>query len=384
MHQIKALSQIHQFFITLDMKEGAHADFPASVLALKERLGSSCKAAFVGQNVTLPASQQQVSDALRGMGLSVEDQFRCPKSGYSIDMRVHDMRVNAQSSTAAEAGWAVEFDGPSHFLACRLPVGGTLMKRWHLELLGYTVVSLPFWEWDQLTGRQERTEYLRGKLHCQRDKKKREKREAEESDTETKRTFSNGRESIGVGGGVASSTGDDADKAARPAATAATTVAACIKERKFVPAAIEADKVCRTATSDAAHSANISAAQALIKHDRGTSARNDLSTKPITVSDLRFTKKTKPPQPLPDEGQGFVASMEYQGVRDGMVYRQGPGGLGYYPLVTPTPKGVGWGVGAGRQPLPQHTSANVSVGQDTSGKPRPASTLSDPQVQALA
>jgi hypothetical protein len=107
MHQIKALSQIHQFFITLDMKEGVHADFPASVLALKERLGSSCKAAFVGQNVTAPASQQQVSDALRGMGLSVEDQFRCPKSGYSIDMRVHDMRVNAQSSTAAEAGWAV-------------------------------------------------------------------------------------------------------------------------------------------------------------------------------------------------------------------------------------------------------------------------------------
>jgi hypothetical protein len=32
----------------------------------------------------------------------------------------------------------VEFDGASHFLACRLPVGGTLMKRRHyLELLGY-------------------------------------------------------------------------------------------------------------------------------------------------------------------------------------------------------------------------------------------------------
>jgi hypothetical protein len=24
------------------------------------------------------------------MGLSVEDEFRCPKSGYSIDMRVHE------------------------------------------------------------------------------------------------------------------------------------------------------------------------------------------------------------------------------------------------------------------------------------------------------
>jgi hypothetical protein len=48
-----------------------------------------------------------------------------------------------------------------------LPVGGTLMKRRHLELLGYTVVSLPFWEWDQLTltGSDERKKYLRGNLH---------------------------------------------------------------------------------------------------------------------------------------------------------------------------------------------------------------------------
>ena len=99
------------------------------------------------------------------MDLSVEDEFRCPMSGYSVDMRVHMSCVNAKSSTGAAAGWAVEFDGPSHFLTCRLPVGGTLMKWRHLELLGYTVVSLPFWEWDQLTGSDERTEYLRGKLH---------------------------------------------------------------------------------------------------------------------------------------------------------------------------------------------------------------------------
>ena len=67
-------------------------------------------------------------------------------------MRVHDMRVNAKSSTVAAAGWVVEFDGPSHFSTCRLPVGVTLMKWRHLELLGYTVVILPFWEWGQLTG----------------------------------------------------------------------------------------------------------------------------------------------------------------------------------------------------------------------------------------
>jgi hypothetical protein len=37
--------------------------------------------------------------------------------------------------------------------------------RRHLDLMGYTVVSLPFWEWDQLTGNDERKEYLRGKLY---------------------------------------------------------------------------------------------------------------------------------------------------------------------------------------------------------------------------
>jgi hypothetical protein len=161
----QSLCQLHQVVISCDMIEGLHADLSVSVQTLKEKLGPSCQAAFFGLPVHPSASQQQVSDTLRGMSLSVEDEFRCPKSGYSIDMRVHDIRVNAKSSTGAAAGWAVEFDGPSHFLTCRLPVGGTLMKRRHLELLGYTVVSLPFWEWHQLTGNDERKEYLRGKLH---------------------------------------------------------------------------------------------------------------------------------------------------------------------------------------------------------------------------
>ena len=67
---------------------------------------------------------------------------------------------NANSITGAAEG-AVEFDGPSHFFDVQLPVGGTWMKRRHLELLGCTVVSLPFWEWDRLTGSDERKEYLR-------------------------------------------------------------------------------------------------------------------------------------------------------------------------------------------------------------------------------
>jgi hypothetical protein len=134
------------------------------LLTLKDTIGPLCEEAFIGQPVQLSASQQQVSDTLRGMDLSVKDEFRCTKSGYSIDMREHDLRINAKINTEAAAGWAVEFDGPFHFLACRSPLGGTLMKRRHLELLGYTVVSLPYWEWDPLKKSDKRKEYVEDKL----------------------------------------------------------------------------------------------------------------------------------------------------------------------------------------------------------------------------
>jgi hypothetical protein len=142
----KHLCQLHQVFISCDMIETLHANLSVSVQTLKETLGPSCQAAFIGASVHPSASQQEVSDTLRVMGLLVEDEFRCSKSGASV-------------------GWAVEFDGPSHFWACKSPLGGALMTQWHLELLGYTVVSLPFWEWGQLTGSDKRKEYLRGKLH---------------------------------------------------------------------------------------------------------------------------------------------------------------------------------------------------------------------------
>jgi hypothetical protein len=70
---------------------GFHAALPARFLALKEK----CRAVFIGSPVQPSVGQQQVSDALREMGLSVEDEFRCPKSGYSIDMRarhVHKLK----------------------------------------------------------------------------------------------------------------------------------------------------------------------------------------------------------------------------------------------------------------------------------------------------
>ena len=55
--------------------------------------------------------------------------------------------------------------GPSHFLACGSPTGATLLKHRHLRQLGYALVVVPYWEWDQVCRDEtSKVEYIRGKL----------------------------------------------------------------------------------------------------------------------------------------------------------------------------------------------------------------------------
>jgi len=44
----------------------------------------------------------------------------------------------------------------------RRPNGSTRLKRKQLRQLGYAMVSVPFWEWKELQGEQEQSEYLEG------------------------------------------------------------------------------------------------------------------------------------------------------------------------------------------------------------------------------
>ena len=125
----------------------------------------ACRAAFEGEQTNPSATQQQVILTLCQMGLSVEDEVRCPKSGYSIDMLVHDSTLGMRGEISSSAStWAVEFDGPDHFLASRAPTGATMLKRRHLQLLGYALVSVPYWEWSGCKGEGEREQYLKSKL----------------------------------------------------------------------------------------------------------------------------------------------------------------------------------------------------------------------------
>jgi hypothetical protein len=82
-------------------------------------------------------------------------------------MIVHGSTLEIGGERSIRGGlWAVEFDGPSHFLASGAPTGATLLKRWHLDVLGHALVSVPCWEWDRCKGACEREQYLRDKLEA--------------------------------------------------------------------------------------------------------------------------------------------------------------------------------------------------------------------------
>ena len=79
------------------------------MLALNDTLGpaAACEAAFASPtHFNEPSvSHRQISTALREvMGLSVEDEFQCPKSRYFIDMMVQDTREGGSSTSGRGAG----------------------------------------------------------------------------------------------------------------------------------------------------------------------------------------------------------------------------------------------------------------------------------------
>ena len=116
--------------------------------------------------------QREVAVVLRRTvsEVEVEEEYRDARSGYSIDVLVRRRSAEGSSSGANSveepAGeWAVEVDGPTHFLwEGRTPSGSTMLKRKQLGQLGYTVVPVPFWEWDVLRGEEAKRWYIADKL----------------------------------------------------------------------------------------------------------------------------------------------------------------------------------------------------------------------------
>jgi hypothetical protein len=140
------LRQLHQVLVSCRLDDSLRSRMPSEFLDVAESLAPACREAFLKPATRASPAQLRLQDALCGMGLAVEAEARCPESGYSIDVLARGT-AEFVASPSSNHTWAVEFDGPSHFLACGAPKGATLIKQHHLRKLGYTLVSIPHWEW---------------------------------------------------------------------------------------------------------------------------------------------------------------------------------------------------------------------------------------------
>eukprot|EP00899_Mesostigma_viride_P016488 jgi/Mesvir1/24840/Mv22078-RA.2 len=94
----------------------------------------------------------EVSKVLRGMGIAHKNEVP-----FFHGLSYVDILVDGQV--------AVEVDGPSHFYQDSGAITAvTLFKRRLLEKGGFTVVAIPYMDWDRLKGRLEQENYLRHKL----------------------------------------------------------------------------------------------------------------------------------------------------------------------------------------------------------------------------
>ncbi len=136
-------SQMSQFLLSVDLQA------PESARALNYRAHVQHVAAT---QIQVSLLQRDVAECIKRLGHVYVQEAVDAKSGYTIDVLV-DGKV------------AVEVDGPSHFLAgSKTPSGSTLIKRRHLNMLGYKHVAVLYWEWDALAGVREKDEYIRALL----------------------------------------------------------------------------------------------------------------------------------------------------------------------------------------------------------------------------
>ncbi|KAJ1478585.1 RAP domain-containing protein [Baffinella frigidus] len=168
-------SQLHQWFLSCRIDDSLRGRVPESVMLLIETLGEECRAAlpYSGNGSSESRLQENVFEALERTFPEMEIlwEHQEPTSWYSIDILVRSRPAGdvdpSESRGGGHLGYAVEVDGPWHFLEqgkSESPKGGTLLKHKQLRQLGYTVVSVPFWEWQALKGGQEQEEYLDGKF----------------------------------------------------------------------------------------------------------------------------------------------------------------------------------------------------------------------------
>lgn len=131
----RELAQLHQWNLWQDESKRNGIGLPPS-------LGEECRRAFVFARTRPSQLQRDVISQLTSLGLEPEEEVVLAHGGY---YRL-DATVEVNGNTIG-----IEVDGPSHFLG-RKPTGSTILKHRQITNLvaGLRVVSVPYWEWDEL------------------------------------------------------------------------------------------------------------------------------------------------------------------------------------------------------------------------------------------
>ena len=151
---VAKLSQVHQWQLCLMLDAGtgsSHAHL------LGDELRRRCCDAMQDAATHPSQLQRSVGAVVDEIHPGFEQETIEQQTGYSLDLALRSSRV------------AIEVDGPSHFLRDssrgeNCPNGPTRLKRRLLLAADWHLVSVPFYEWDGLNGREAQREYLKGKL----------------------------------------------------------------------------------------------------------------------------------------------------------------------------------------------------------------------------
>jgi hypothetical protein len=127
----EALSQLHQWWLWYASERGQSTEL------LSQELLQHCRGAFSARVARPSNLQRQVGSTLSSLGLDPQEEVRI-EEGYSLEYVVEWRGRQV----------AIEVDGPSHFVG-RKPTGATKLKRRQLRHLGWRLVSIPYWEWNE-------------------------------------------------------------------------------------------------------------------------------------------------------------------------------------------------------------------------------------------
>jgi hypothetical protein len=147
-------TQLHLFFLFNSLSAQ-----PSDVSSWAE-LAAECKEAFVAHSSSSTDTSKLQKDVARALRRLVSEEVLeeqvLEDSSFSVDARIAGTRV------------AIKVDGPYHYLRGEAVEAGqgrvlnssTRFKHRTLTQLSWTVVQVPYFEWNALNGKQDQARYL--------------------------------------------------------------------------------------------------------------------------------------------------------------------------------------------------------------------------------